>query len=78
MNLLKPLTLALALIGAPVTVYAAARPAANITAAVASSARGADNVKLDESRKPAQVLVLPRAALRDARPRSLRRQCLLG
>jgi predicted methyltransferase len=56
MKSLKPLSLALALLGAPAIVYAAAQPAANITAAVASSARGADNVKLDESRKPAQVL----------------------
>ena len=36
----------------------AAKPAApvNVAAAVAASARSADNVKLDESRKPAEVL----------------------
>src|SRR4051812_6159475 len=35
---------------------AAAAPAPNVAAAVASSGRSADNVKLDESRKPAAVL----------------------
>jgi len=45
--------LGLALAAAPVV--AAAQPA-NITAAVASTARTPDNVKLDESRKPTEVL----------------------
>jgi predicted methyltransferase len=45
--------LALALIAAPL----AAKPAIpTVTAAVASSSRSPENVKLDESRKPAQVL----------------------
>ena len=35
---------------------ATAAPVANVAAAVASSGRSADNVKLDESRKPAAVL----------------------
>ncbi len=35
---------------------ALAAPSPNITAAVAATSRSADNVKLDESRKPAQVL----------------------
>jgi len=48
------LIVALALGAAPVTVLAA-QPA-NVTAAVASSARDAENVKLDESRKPGEVL----------------------
>lgn len=37
-------------------VPAAPAPLANVTAAVASSSRSADNMKLDESRKPAAVL----------------------
>lgn len=45
--------LAFALIAAPLT----AKPAVpTVAAAVASSTRSADNLKLDESRKPAQVL----------------------
>jgi predicted methyltransferase len=41
---------------APSAVQAAPAPLANVTAAVASSSRSADNMKLDESRKPAAVL----------------------
>ena len=45
--------LALALVATPL----AAKPAVpTVAAAIASSSRSADNVKLDESRKPAQVL----------------------
>ena len=58
MRNLKMLTLALALGGASVTAIgsAAAKPA-DVGAAVAATAdRSADNVKLDESRKPAEVL----------------------
>ena len=58
MRNLKMLTLALALTGASVTaiVPAVAKPA-DVGAAIAATAnRSADNVKLDESRKPAEVL----------------------
>jgi predicted methyltransferase len=58
MRNLKILTLALVLSGASVTVIgpAVAKPA-DIGAAVAATAnRSADNVKLDEGRKPAEVL----------------------
>ena len=48
------LTIALALLAAPVSSLGA--QSANISAAVASSTRTPDNVKLDESRKPAEVL----------------------
>lgn len=53
-----PRTAALALIlaAAAMPVSAAVQPLANVTAAVASPARTPDNVKLDPSRKPGQVL----------------------
>jgi predicted methyltransferase len=44
------------LIASPVAVGAAPKPAAGIAAAVASPDRSPDNVKLDESRKPAELL----------------------
>jgi predicted methyltransferase len=47
--------LALAFVAAPASLVAAA-PSANVSSAVASPTRDADNVKLDESRKPAEVL----------------------
>jgi len=40
----------------PLAAGAATKPSANIAAAVASPDRSPDNVKLDESRKPAEVL----------------------
>jgi predicted methyltransferase len=48
--------LSLALIGAPLAAKPAVQPPPNVAAAVASPSRSADNVKLDESRKPAEVL----------------------
>jgi predicted methyltransferase len=48
--------LALIVAAAAVPVAGIAAPPAKVTAAVASSTRTADNVKLDESRKPAQLL----------------------
>ena len=49
--------LALLLIPAPAAAKPSARPAANVAAAVADTAnRTPDNVKLDESRKPAELL----------------------
>lgn len=48
--------LSLALVAAPVIAKSAKQPAASVTAAIASPGRSADNVKLDESRKPAEVL----------------------
>lgn len=58
MRKLKTITLALALAGASMTaVSAAGAKPANVVAAVAATAsRSEDNVKLDESRKPAEVL----------------------
>ena len=50
------LMLAAAIASAPVSASAAPQPVANVAAAVASPDRSADNVKLDESRKPAQLL----------------------
>ena len=47
---------ALLLIATPLAASAAPKPSANIAAAVASPDRLPDNVKLDESRKPAEVL----------------------
>jgi len=47
---------ALLLIATPLAASAAPKPSANIAAAVASPDRSPDNVKLDESRKPAEVL----------------------
>ena len=51
----RHLILALALATTPIAAVAAAQPA-SIAAAVASDARSPDNVKLDESRKPAELL----------------------
>jgi predicted methyltransferase len=57
MHALKSAAFALALIAAPLTARTAIQPPANVTAAVANTAdRTPDNVKLDESRKPAQLL----------------------
>lgn len=56
MKLLKSAALALALVAAPLVAKAAAKPLANVAASVAAPGRSADNVKLDESRKPAEVL----------------------
>lgn len=57
MHALKSVALALALIAAPIAASAALQPLANVSAAVANSAaRTPDNVKLDASRKPAEVL----------------------
>jgi len=47
---------ALAFVSAPIAAKPAAHAPVGIAAAVASPGRSADNVKLDESRKPAQVL----------------------
>ena len=44
------------LLASPVALTAAGKPSPAITAAVASPDRSPDNVKLDESRKPAEVL----------------------
>jgi predicted methyltransferase len=52
----KVAALLLALTATPLIAKAAAQPAVSISAAIASPARTADNVKLDESRKPAEVL----------------------
>ena len=49
------LLLAVALVATPFSA-SAAQPASDIAAAVASAQRSADNVKLDESRKPAELL----------------------
>jgi predicted methyltransferase len=53
MKLLNSAALALALIATPLAAKPAAQPPANVAAAVAAPGRSADNVKLDESRKPA-------------------------
>ena len=50
------LVIASALASASPSIGVAAQPQASIAAAVASDARTADNVKLDESRKPAELL----------------------
>ena len=50
------LVIAAALASASPSIGVAAQPQASIAAAVASDARTADNVKLDESRKPAELL----------------------
>jgi predicted methyltransferase len=55
MNLSKCIPLALALAAVPLAAIAAASPE-SIAAAVAASDRTPDNVKLDASRKPAEVL----------------------
>jgi len=56
MRFTKSIALSLVLMSAPLCQAAAAKAPAGISAAVASQSRKADNVKLDESRKPAQVL----------------------
>ena len=57
MRLTKILALSLALAALPVSAKPAAQPVANVAAAVADTAnRTADNVKLDEGRKPAELL----------------------
>src|SRR6476619_6388626 len=56
MRALTSIALALALTAAPLAAKPAAPAAANFAAAVASPDRTADNVKLDESRKPAELL----------------------
>lgn len=48
--------LALSLATLPAATIAAVNAPANVTAAVAASSRTEDNVKLDESRKPAEIL----------------------
>jgi predicted methyltransferase len=57
---MRPLTvlaLSIALLAPPAVAKTAAPPLANVAAAVANtSARSPDNVKLDESRKPAELL----------------------
>lgn len=55
MRSFKLAALALTFAAAPIAVHAAAKPV-TVAAAIASPSRSADNVKLDESRKPAQVL----------------------
>lgn len=55
MNLSNRIALALALAALPFSSVGAAPPA-GISAAVAAPGRTADNIKLDESRKPAEVL----------------------
>jgi predicted methyltransferase len=56
MRTLKLSTLAFLLAAAPVAAYAAPPAPVTVSAAVASPTRSADNTKLDEGRKPAQVL----------------------
>lgn len=53
---LAAIVLPLALVCTPLAAKPAAPAPATITAAIASPARSADNVKLDQSRKPAEVL----------------------
>jgi len=55
MRALNSIALALVLIAAPIAAKPAAHPP-GIAAAVAAPTRSADNVKLDESRKPVEVL----------------------
>ena len=53
----KSIALALMLVASPLAAKTAVQPLANVTAAVANTAaRTPDNVKLDESRKPAELL----------------------
>jgi predicted methyltransferase len=57
MHALKSAAFALALLAAPLTAKPAIQPPANVAAAVADTAdRTPDNVKLDESRKPTELL----------------------
>jgi predicted methyltransferase len=56
MRFLKSAVFALAVVAAPLAAKTSVQPLANVSAAVASPDRTPDNVKLDESRKPAQLL----------------------
>jgi predicted methyltransferase len=56
MRTLKFAAVAITLLIAPVAAQAAGQPPVAVAAAVASPARSPDNVKLDESRKPVEVL----------------------
>jgi predicted methyltransferase len=56
MRHLKAIALALLLTSSPLAAKQAPQAPVTLSAAVASPARTADNVKLDESRKPAEVL----------------------
>src|SRR4051795_6781082 len=56
MKLLNSAAVSLALLASPVTAKTSSQPVANVAAAVAAPGRSADNLKLDESRKPAEVL----------------------
>jgi predicted methyltransferase len=56
MRLLKPVALALVLAAAPLAAKPAVQAPVSLAAAIASPARSADNVKLDQSRKPGEVL----------------------
>ncbi len=56
MRSLQAVAISLALVASPLSAKPAVQPADRVAAAVAASTRTADNVKLDESRKPAQVL----------------------
>jgi predicted methyltransferase len=56
MRHLKAIALALLLTSSPLAAKPPAQAPVTVAAAVASPARTADNVKLDESRKPAEVL----------------------
>jgi predicted methyltransferase len=56
MPMFKSVPIALALAFLPLSATAAVQPAANVTAAIAAPGRTPDNVALDPSRKPAEVL----------------------
>jgi predicted methyltransferase len=56
MRSLQAVAVSFALVASPLSAKGAVQPADRVAAAVAASTRTADNVKLDESRKPAQVL----------------------
>jgi len=53
---LAKLLIATALVAAPAGLTAAPAPLANVTVSVASTSRDPDNAKLDEGRKPAELL----------------------
>jgi predicted methyltransferase len=56
MSMIKPVAIALAFAAVPLPLAAAAQPPVTVAAAVAAPGRTPDNVKLDPSRKPAEVL----------------------
>src|SRR5437899_10194747 len=56
MHLTKAVAVSLALVASPLYAKAAIQPHPTVAAAVAAPSRSADNVKLDESRKPVEVL----------------------